>query len=79
MARWMFNAHITYITKKKTNPSKMKRTQKLIRPHKKDVRKIANFDVSIHEKRKVLQKTKPGKALTSTLENIFIPLFDRKN
>ena len=49
----------------------MKTMQKLICLHKKYIRKIANPKVSIHEKRKVLQKAKRGNALTSTLENIF--------
>ena len=48
----------------------MKRLKQLIRPHEKDVRKIANHKVCMHEKRKVLQKAKLGEALTATLENI---------
>ena len=57
----------------------MKRIQRLIRQHEKDVRKIANRKVSMHEKRKILQKAKLGKALTATLENIIIPLLNKKN
>ena len=70
MARWMFNKHITDITHRDANPSKLKRIQQLIRPHKEYIRKIANPKVSMHEKRKVLQKAKLGEALTATLENI---------
>ena len=56
----------------------MKRITNLIGPHKKDVRKIANNKVSMHEKRKVLQKAKLGEALSTTLENIIIPLLNGK-
>ena len=63
---------------KNTNPSTMKRIADLNRPHKKDFRKIANRNVSMHEKRKILQKAKLGKALTATIENIIIPLLNKK-
>ena len=58
--------------------AKMKRIQKLNLPYKKDVRKIANINVSIHEKRKVLQTAKLGEALSATLEDIIIPLLNGK-
>ena len=48
----------------------MKRIKQIINPHEKDVRKIANHKVSMHEKSKVLQKAKLGEVLTTTLENI---------
>ena len=79
MANWMFNKRIMDNTIKNTNPSKIKRMQDLNHPHKKDVRKIANLNVSMHEKRKILQKAKLGKALTATIENIIIPLLNKKN
>ena len=79
MANWMFNKRIIDNTIKNTNPSKMKRIQDLNHPHKEYIRKIANTKVSMHEKRKILQKAKLGEALTATLEKIIIPLLNKKN
>ena len=48
MASWMFDERMSDIIYRKTNPSKIKRIQKLIRSHKKHLRKIANYNVSMH-------------------------------
>ena len=68
---WDYHDQLSY-------PPKINRILKLNFPHKKDLRKIANEDVSIHEKRKTLQKAKLGEALFATLENINIPSFKKK-
>ena len=70
MANWLFDKNYTVYIRKNTNPSTMKRIKQLIRPHEKDVSKITNHKVCMHEKRKVFQKAKLGEALTATLENI---------
>ena len=70
VAKWLFDRNMTEYFRKNTNPKTMKSIKQLIRPHEKDVRKIANHKVCMHEKRKVLQKAKLGEALTATLENI---------
>ena len=70
VAKWLFDRNMTEYFRKNTDPSTMKRIKNLIGPHKKDVRKIVNNKVRLHEKRKVLQKAKLGEALTATLENI---------
>ena len=74
VANWLFDRNMTDYFRKNTNPATMKRLKQLIRPHEKDVRNIANHKVCMHEKRKVLQKAKLGEALSTTLENIIIPL-----
>ena len=78
MANYLFDRNMTDYFRKNTNPSTMKRLQQLIRPHEKDVRKIANHKVCMHEKRKVLQKAKLGEALTATLENI-VKIYKKNN
>ena len=70
MANWLFDKNYTDYIRKNTNPPTMKRIKQLISPHEKDVRKITNHKISMHEKRKVLQKAKLGEALTAKLENI---------
>ena len=70
VANWLFDRNMTDYFRKNTNPKTMKSIKQLIRPHEKDVKKIANHKVCMHEKRKVLQKAKLGEALTATHENI---------
>ena len=78
----MFDKTMSHIIRDYHNhpsyPSEINKILKLNIPHIKDLRKIANEDGSIHEKRKTLQKAKLGEALFATLENITIPSFNKK-
>jgi hypothetical protein len=58
---------------KKMNPSKFNLIQNMIRPHKKSFEKLINSKVSVHEKRKVLQKSQVGGDILDAALNLVIP------
>ena len=58
---------------KKINPSKFNLIQNMIRPHKKSFEKLINSKVSVHEKRKVLQKSQVGGDILDAALNLVIP------
>ena len=59
---------------KEFNPSKYRFLKNMLSPHKKSLEKLVNADVSIHEKRKTLQKPQVGEGLLHTASNIMLPL-----
>ena len=58
---------------KKINPSKFNMIQNMIRPHKNSFEKLINSKVSVHEKRKVLQKSQVGGDILDAALNLVIP------
>jgi hypothetical protein len=59
---------------KKLNPSKYRFLKKMLKPHQKSLEKLVDANVSIHEKRKTLQKPQVGEGILHTAENLMIPL-----
>ena len=59
---------------KKLNPSKYKFLKKMLSPHTKSLEKLVNPQVSIHEKRKTLQKSQVGDGLLQTATHLMLPL-----
>ena len=59
---------------KKINPSKYRFLKHMLKPHQKSLEKLVNSKVSIHEKRKILQKPQVGEGILHTAENLMIPL-----
>ena len=53
------------------NPEKIKFIRQLILPYYKTVRKIGNPKVSIHEKRKLLQKAQVGEGVLESVNKYF--------
>ena len=48
---------------KEINPSKYRFLKNMLSPHKKSIEKLVNPNVSIHEKRKTLQKPQVGEGM----------------
>ena len=61
---------------KKMNPSKFHFIQKMLRPHKKALEKLINSKISVHEKRKVLQKSQVGGDILDAAANLVIPTME---
>ena len=59
---------------KEFNPSKYRFLKNMLSPHKKSLEKLISANVSIHEKRKTLQKPQVGEGLLHTASNIVLPL-----
>ena len=59
---------------KKINPSKYHFLKKMLRPHMKSLKNLVNPDVSIHEKRKTLQKAQVGEGILQTASHLMLPL-----
>ena len=59
---------------KKKNPSKYKFVKKMLSPNTKSLEKLVNPQVSIHEKRKTLQKSQVGDGLLQTATHLMLPL-----
>ena len=59
---------------KKLNPSKYRFLKKMLRPHMKSIEKLVNPKVSIHEKRKTLQKPQVGDGILQTATHLMLPL-----
>ena len=62
---------------KKINPSKYRFIKHMLKPHKKSFEKLVNPKVSIHEKRKILQKPQVGEGILHTAANLMIPLLNQ--
>ena len=59
---------------KKMNPSKYKFVKKMLSPNTKSLEKLVNPQVSIHEKRKTLQKSQVGDGILQIASHLMIPL-----
>ena len=59
---------------KKLNPSKYKFLNKMLSPHTKSLEKLVNPQMSIHEKRKTLQKSQVGDGILQIASHLMIPL-----
>ena len=59
---------------KNINPSKYRFLKNMLKPHEKSLEKLANSKVSIHEKRKILQKPQVGEGILDSAANLVIPL-----
>ena len=46
----------------------------MLKPHKKSFEKLVNPKVSIHEKRKILQKPQVGEGILQTATHLVLPL-----
>jgi hypothetical protein len=62
---------------KKINTPKYKFLRKMLKPHVKSVEKLADSNVSIHEKRKTLQKSQVGEGILEAAANLVIPYLER--
>ena len=69
---WMDAASLQKM--KKMNPSKYKFVKKMLSPNTKSLEKLVNPQVSIHEKRKTLQKSQVGDGLLQTATHLMLPL-----
>ena len=59
---------------KKLNPSKYRFLKKMLKPHQKSLEKLVGANVSIHEKRKTLQKPQVGDGILQTATHLMLPL-----
>ena len=59
---------------KKINPSKYRFIKRMLKPHKKSFEKLVDANVSIHEKRKTLQKPQVGDGILQTATHLVLPL-----
>ena len=59
---------------KKINPSKYRFLKKMLSPHKNSLEKLVDANVSIHEKRKTLQKSQVGDGILQLASHLMIPL-----
>ena len=55
------------------NPNKYDLIRDLMEPYIKSVEKIGNSDITIHEKRKTLQKTHVGETVINLITNVILP------
>ena len=55
------------------NPDKYDLIRDLLDPYIKSVKKIGNSDITIHEKRKTLQKTNVGETVIHLITNVILP------
>merc|ERR1712208_89605 len=68
-----FNDPETTVKIRNFNPHKYDLIRDLIEPYIKSVEKISNSDISIHEKRKTLQKTHVGETVINLITNVILP------
>jgi len=59
---------------KKFNPSKYRFLKNMLSSHKNSLEKLANSNVSIHEKRKMLQKAQVGDGILQIASHLMLPL-----
>ena len=59
---------------KKFNPSKYRFLKKMLSPHKNSLEKLVDSNVSIHEKRKTLQKAQVGDGILQMASHLMLPL-----
>ena len=62
---------------KQFNPRKYQSSQKKLRSYMKLISKLGNPKVTIHEKRKTLQKAQVGEGLLNIAETLIIPILQR--
>ena len=55
------------------NPTKYDLMLKLLDPYNKSVRKIVDSDVTLHEKRKTMQKTYVGESVVNFITDVILP------
>ena len=55
------------------NPHKYDLIRKLMNPYIKSVEKIGDSEISIHEKRKTLQKTQVGETVINLITEVILP------
>ena len=55
------------------NPDKYDLMLKLLDPYTKSVQKIADSDVTLHEKRKTMQKTYVGESMFNFITDVILP------
>ena len=55
------------------NPHKYDLIRKLINPYIKSVEKIGDSEITIHEKRKTLQKTQVGETVLNLITDVILP------
>jgi hypothetical protein len=72
---WMDAASLQKM--KKINPSKYRFLKHMLKPHQKSLEKLVNPKVSIHEKRKTLQKPQVGEGILQTAAHLMIPLLNQ--
>ena len=58
---------------KQFNPTEYRSSQKKLGSYKKLISKLGNPNVTIHEKRKTLQKAEMGEGLLDIVETLIIP------
>ena len=68
-----FNDPETTVKIRNFNPYKYDLIRDLMEPYIKSVEKIGNSDISIHEKRKTLQKTHVGETVINLITNVILP------
>ena len=68
-----FNDPETTVKIRNFNPHKYDLIRDLMEPYIKSVEKIGNSDISIHEKRKTLQKTHVGETVINLITNVILP------
>ena len=59
---------------KKFNPSKYRFLKKMLSPDKTSLEKLVDYNVSIHEKRKALQKAQVGDGILQMASHLMLPL-----
>ena len=62
---------------KQFNPTEYRSSQKKLGSYKKLISKLGNPKVTIHEKRKTLQKAPVGECLLNMAETLIIPALQR--
>ena len=62
---------------KQFNAREYRSSQKKLGHHSKYISKLANPKVTIHEKRKTLQKAQVGEGLLNMAETLIIPVLER--
>ena len=68
-----FNDPETTVKIRNFNPHKYDLIRDLMEPYIKSVEKIANSNISIHEKKKTLQKTHVGETMINLITNVILP------
>ena len=67
----------TSLQKMKKIISKYRLLKNMLKPHKNSLEKLVNPKVSIHEKRKTLQKPQVGEGILHTAANLILPLLNQ--
>ena len=62
---------------KRRNPRKLELVKKLLLPYHESIKKIGDPRVSIHEKRKTLQKAQVGAGVIKSIKKLVLPLLKK--